>query len=134
MGAGIQRYKFQEDKRNRNTANIVSANQQVTTTLQAPSTRFASSSLLTAPGDATLHQYIHIPPGTTGTLPGNELTILTSAFVRTIKRSTDLRYNLWWSFGSFLEGVPRRLGTNDALDRAVDPLATSHTDFCMTRP
>lgn len=79
------------------------------------------------------HIYIHVPPGTPGAVPSNELTALTSAFVRTIKRSTDLRYNLWWSFGSFLEDVPRRLGTNEALDRAVDALTTGHTDFCVTR-
>lgn len=58
---------------------------------------------------------------------------MASLFTQGIKRSTDLRYNLWWSFGSFLEDVPRRLGANEALDRAADAVATAHASFCAGR-
>lgn len=109
-------------------------NEQATATTLASWPQYASSSAAIASRETALqHIYIHIPPETPGTIPSNGLTSLTSAFVRTIKRSTDLRYNLWWSFGSFLEDVPRRLGTNEALDRAVDALTTGHNDFCVTR-
>ena len=67
------------------------------------------------------------------TFPNHHLTSLTNSFVGAIKRSTDLRYNLWWSFGLFLEEVPRRLGNNEALDRAVDAVTTIHADFCTRR-
>lgn len=76
---------------------------------------------------------MHVPSGSPVPGPSNELTNLTTAFVRTIKRSTDLRYNMWWSFGTFLEEVPRRLGSNEALDRAVDAVSTAHGDFCVRR-
>jgi hypothetical protein len=66
--------------------------------------------------------------------PGNSMTSLTSSFVGAIKRSTDLRYNLWWAFGIFLEDVPRRIGSNEALDRAVDALTTAHAGFCTRQP
>ncbi|KAJ5843857.1 hypothetical protein EN45_093460 [Penicillium chrysogenum] len=66
--------------------------------------------------------------------PGNSMTSLTNSFVGAIKRSTDLRYNVWWSFGIFLEDVPRRLGSNEALDRAVDALTTAHASFCTRQP
>jgi hypothetical protein len=58
---------------------------------------------------------------------------LAGGFIATIKRTTDLRYNLWWSFGLWLEDVPKRLGTNEALDRAVDTLTTAHSNFSCNR-
>ncbi|KAJ5383780.1 transcriptional regulator family: Fungal Specific TF, partial [Penicillium concentricum] len=66
--------------------------------------------------------------------PSNRMTSLTSSFVGAIKRSTDLRYNMWWSFGMFLEDVPRRLGSSEALDRAVDAVTTAHAGFCTRQP
>ena len=66
--------------------------------------------------------------------PSSSMTLLTNSFVGTIKRSTDLRYNMWWSFGIFLEDVPRRLGNNEALDRAVDAVTTAHAGFCNRQP
>lgn len=60
--------------------------------------------------------------------PSNEMTLMVNAFLATIKQSTDLRYNLWWSFGMFLED-----GTNEALDRAIDAVTTAHSSFCAHR-
>ncbi|KAJ5225863.1 hypothetical protein N7468_007088, partial [Penicillium chermesinum] len=62
-----------------------------------------------------------------------EISSLITRFGQIIKPSTDPRYNVWWSFGPFLEDVPRRLGTNEALDRAIDVLTTSHNDVCNGR-
>ncbi|KAJ5550122.1 transcriptional regulator family: Fungal Specific TF [Penicillium sp. DV-2018c] len=73
---------------------------------------------------------LNIPPA----CPATYMTLLTNSFVAIIKRSTDLRFNLWWSFGIFLEEVPRRLGSNEALDRAVDAVTTAHADFCTHHP
>ena len=55
---------------------------------------------------------------------------MANAFTQAINRSTDIRYNLRWSFGLFLEEVPPRLGANEALDRAVDAVTSAHADFC----
>lgn len=77
---------------------------------------------------------IKLPPGSPH-LGGmsTEISLLTNRFAQIIKRNTDLKYNVWWSFGTFLEDVPRRLGTNEALDRAIDVLTTSHADVCNKR-
>jgi hypothetical protein len=65
--------------------------------------------------------------------PCNNLTLLTHAFVDTMKLSTDLRYNLAWTYGFFLEDVPRRLGSNEALDTSADALASAHLSYCTHR-
>lgn len=73
---------------------------------------------------------IRLPPDSPIPSPTNELTSLTTRFIKTITRTTDLRYNLWWSFGAFMEEVPRRLGTNEALDRSIEALTAAHAGFC----
>lgn len=57
--------------------------------------------------------------------------MLAHAFVKAIKISADLRYNLLWAYGGFLEDIPRRLGTNEALDTSVAALVTAHTHFSI---
>lgn len=109
VGSGQQRYKFKYErqcslKSNQGqmiTLNICKENKKVTPPLG-------------------------IPP----TCPGDQITSLTGSFVGAIKRTNDLRYNLWWSFGIFLDDVPRRIGTSQVLDRAVDALITAHANFC----
>lgn len=132
VGSGQQRYKFREEKRfarPKNEKFHIGKDWAV-----ASGQCHSAPPKIIAPATTKLrHMYIHIPPGTPAAGPSNELTRLTSAFVKTIKRSTDLRYNLWWSFGSYLEDVPGRLGTSEALDRAVDALTTLHMDFCTRR-
>jgi hypothetical protein len=40
-----------------------------------------------------------------------------------------------FSFGSYLRGIPARLGTNKALDSAVDAVVDIHSTVClMQRP
>lgn len=42
----------------------------------------------------------------------------------------DIRYQLIWNFGGFLQDVVCRLGTNDALDASSDALVATHKGFC----
>ena len=46
---------------------------------------------------------------------------------------SDLRYNLTWAFGNFIQDVPRRLGKNAALDAAATSLALSHVRYSTGR-
>ena len=59
----------------------------------------------------------------------NSLTRLISAFVSNIDPSADIKIQLPWNFGDFLSDIPRRLGTNEALDAASVSLVTSYTRF-----
>jgi hypothetical protein len=61
--------------------------------------------------------------------PSNEQTLLAGALVDKFKKSTDLRYHLSWTYGGYLEDVPRRLGKSEALDAAVDALVCAHSHF-----
>jgi hypothetical protein len=119
----MQRFKFQEEKR-------FSPPESPKASTKLGSASSKNNTIIVKP---IQHIYIHVPPGTLCPGPSNELTDLTNAFVQTIKRSTDLRYNMWWTFGTFLDEVPRRLGSNEALDRAVDAVTTAHGDFCTRR-
>jgi hypothetical protein len=65
--------------------------------------------------------------------PSNNQTLLAHAFVKAIRVSTDLKYNLAWAYGGYLEEVPRRLGSNEALDTAADAVVSAHLSFCVHR-
>lgn len=65
--------------------------------------------------------------------PTNSVTLLAQAFVSTIRLTTDLKYNLAWSYGGYLEEVPQRLGSNEALDAAADAVVSAHLSFCAHR-
>lgn len=62
--------------------------------------------------------------------PSSQLSFSISGLVDIIKPETDLRFNLAWSYGPFLDEVPRRLGQNEALDAAVDALLQAHGCMC----
>ena len=62
--------------------------------------------------------------------PSNDLTRLTSAFVSNIDSSIDIKIQLPWNFGPFLEEVPKRLGSNMALDAASETLVAAYSRFC----
>ena len=59
----------------------------------------------------------------------NRLTRLLALFVSNIDSSADISIQLPWNFGGFLAEIPRRLGTNEALDAASEALMTSYTHF-----
>ena len=60
----------------------------------------------------------------------NEQDMLLNAFCETIKPSTQRRYNLVSAYGPLLYEIPRRLGTNEALDSALRALISAHSDIC----
>ena len=120
VGSGQRRFKFQEEKR------FAMRNQP---DKDATPNADIVGILPTRSGEIR----IRIAPDSPVTGPSNELSLLASALIKAIHRSTDFRYNLWWSFGMFLEDVPRRLGTNEALDRAIDAVTCAHVGFCVGR-
>jgi len=50
-----------------------------------------------------------------------------------LTKDSDLRYNLTWAYGGFIQDVPRRLGKNAALDAAATSLALSHVRYSTGR-
>ena len=61
------------------------------------------------------------------------MTVLTNALIGKLNASDDLAYHLGWTYGDFLEDIPRRIGTNEALDAAVASLVTAHSYFGSRR-
>lgn len=59
----------------------------------------------------------------------NNLTRLASGLVASIDPELDVRVQLLWNFGWFLEDIPCRLGVNESLDAAVEALLTAHMAF-----
>ena len=67
--------------------------------------------------------------------PSNSQTILAMTLIDKVHltKDSDLRYNLTWAFGNFIQEVPRRLGKNAALDAAATSLALSHVRYSTGR-
>jgi hypothetical protein len=109
IGLGQQRFKFQDECR-----------------------RFpiVSKSALPAIQEISTTRYTHpsVPRAVS-----NSLTRLSSALVAGISPGIDVRVQLVWNFGPFLEDIPRRLGVNESLDAAVEVLLTAHMGFRMPR-
>lgn len=53
--------------------------------------------------------------------------------IETMNPSINLRFNLAWSFGPFLEYVPQRLGGSAALDAAAKVIIAAHSSRCIGR-
>lgn len=123
IGSGQQRFKFQAEKR---YATIQRRNHAL-----IPLTGSTESG--SSPETSGMRVWSPLLDRPAASPPSSELSLLANAFTNTIKRSTDFGYNMWWAFGGFLEDVPRRLGTNEALDRAVDAITTAHAGFCAGR-
>jgi hypothetical protein len=104
-GAGQQRYKFQRDKHS-------SALQS-----QKPA-QGREVIVVSYEGQRLLTPILGVPE--------NDLYLLVDAFVDKIAPSTGINFNLAWSYGGYLEDVPRRLGTNTALDAAAEALVAGH--------
>lgn len=62
--------------------------------------------------------------------PQNDLDLLIHDFTRAIEPRTDIRYNLLWTYGAYMADIPKRLGTNTALDSSVRALTTLHSSYC----
>ncbi|KAH0287106.1 hypothetical protein M436DRAFT_62077 [Aureobasidium namibiae CBS 147.97] len=52
---------------------------------------------------------------------------------KTMTPLVDLKYNLAWAFGPFLEHVPQRLGRSSALDAAAKAVVAAHSSHCISR-
>ncbi|KIV83053.1 hypothetical protein PV11_05113 [Exophiala sideris] len=53
-------------------------------------------------------------------VPTNAYMRLVNVFTDKIKPAAGIRYNISWTFGSYLDQVPAHLGVNEALDAAAD--------------
>ena len=67
--------------------------------------------------------------------PSNAQTVLAMTLIDKVHltKDSDLRYNLTWAYGGFIQDVPRRLGKNAALDAAATSLALSHVRYSTGR-
>jgi hypothetical protein len=65
--------------------------------------------------------------------PSSQKTLLTQSLVRHLEASHDLRYHLTWVYGTFIEDIPRRIGSNEALDAAVMALMRAHSSLAVHR-
>jgi hypothetical protein len=58
--------------------------------------------------------------------------LLVASMIQTMNPATDLKFDLAWSFGPFLELVPQRLGRNAALDAAAKAIIAAHSSYCFS--
>ena len=63
-------------------------------------------------------------------LPSGPAQLLVTSLLKTISPETEYRFSLLHSYGSFLQYLPKRLGTSEALDSASQALVLSHHDLC----
>ena len=106
MGFGQPRFKFQDDGQKFRTN--LDTEQEIST------------------GSLTRYTHPSIPRTVS-----NSLTRLSSALVAGISPEIDIRLQLIWNFGPFLEDIPCRLGVNESLDAAVEVLLAAHMGFRM---
>lgn len=65
-------------------------------------------------------------------VPSNESTMLAQELMGSLV-TFDLRYNLSWVYGGFIDSIPERIGVSRALDAAVAALLASHTNLITAR-
>lgn len=118
VGSGAKRFKWQVETTNRNRS------ERSTDT----STTICRTTCSTPDNDAPLIRQI-------SRSPSNSQTVLIMTLIDKVHltKDSDLRYNLTWAFGTFIQDVPRRLGKNAALDAAATSLALSHVRFSTGR-
>ena len=56
------------------------------------------------------------------------------SFVSVVDPSTQYKYNLAWAYGDYLLEIPKRLGTNKALDAAAETMVEAHRSACLRQP
>merc|ERR1711939_138659 len=62
--------------------------------------------------------------------PSNDATMMLSDFVDKLEVK-DIRFDLCWAYGNLLREIPKRLGTNIALDAAVNAITTTASDLSL---
>lgn len=60
--------------------------------------------------------------------PSNEATSTLTEFVHKLEVQ-DIRFDLVWAYGGLLREIPKRLGTNSALDAAVSAMTSTAADL-----
>lgn len=60
--------------------------------------------------------------------PSNETTLTLNEFIHKLEVK-DIRFDLVWAYGALLREIPKRLGTNSALDAAVSAMTTTAADL-----
>lgn len=108
VGSGCQRYTFKEERRYGNPLNSRQQSRD-------------RSSLVLSQQAAAPQQLLRNP--------SNEESRLVSALLGKLNASDDLRYHLCWTYGDFLNDVPKRIGTNEALDSAVAAVVSAHSSL-----
>ena len=114
MGLGQQRFKFQDEC------------QRFPVVSRSALPCAANNDAMQEISTASLARYTH--PSVPQTV-SNSLTRLSAALVAGISPGIDVRVQLIWNFGPFLEDIPRRLGANESLDAAVEVLLAAHMGF-----
>ena len=109
VGSGQQRYKFLEEDGISNS----SGKRSLTIRAAKPTTSSHSSR-----SSVSLSR-----------TPSSDEFLLSSSLIVKLKVKDDLRYSLTWAYGAFFEEIPKRIGTNEALDTAVDALVYAHSKF-----
>jgi hypothetical protein len=61
-------------------------------------------------------------------VPSNEATSILNDFIQKLQVK-DPRYDLCWAYGGLLSEIPRRLGTNAALDASVAAMMAAISDL-----
>lgn len=61
------------------------------------------------------------------------LSPLITGLIRASDPVVDIRYQLTWTFGTFIIHLPCRLGSNRALDSAAKALVQAHNSYCSDR-
>lgn len=124
VGYGERRLKFQDESQ----SYLAGRGKKATaaTKCSPPSLSPWSNSSVDTESDKTRRTVINKSPT-------NILTTLIASLAHSIDScDTDTRYSLTWNFGGFLSDVPRYLGSNKALDAAVDALVVGYNRFCIS--
>ncbi|KAF2835758.1 hypothetical protein M501DRAFT_941160 [Patellaria atrata CBS 101060] len=111
IGSGQQRYKFKEDARSFHAL----ARPEADPEWKHP--HWLRTETITT-------QMVQI-----SRIRSNEKTLLANALIEKLTPSEDLRYQLAWTFGDLLAHIPRRIGSNQALDASVAALIAAHSHF-----
>lgn len=109
VGSGTQRYLFKSQ-----TTITQKSSEKVTVTRQRP---------LVLVNDTSISQ-----------IPSNGITLLIKAFIEKMEVK-DIKFDLSFSCGPFLEEIPKRLGTSEALEAATSAFTKAyqyHHNPCRT--
>jgi hypothetical protein len=74
-----------------------------------------------------------LKPGSIVVVSHSATELLIASMIQTMNPAMDLKFNLAWAFGPFLELLPQRLGRSAALDAAANATIAAHSSYCSSR-